>query len=730
MAEDEITQDSLDDLAQAALSTQAKYWLRELDEAKEFYQKWTSRARNIEDTYRDEGNAKDGEIGTAKKGVNGVNILYANTETMKGAVYADPPVPVCERRFPGDDPHTRVSCEVLERALTFTVQDGELHNLMKRIRLDYLLPGRGTARIHYEVQTDEDLDDYDADQEKANGSGGDESAGMGHNNPPEEMEIPSIIDQRVSWSRVAAEDYLDSPDATWEKTRWVAFKNTLTKKKAIKRFGAEVIAKTNAGASVLNLNKEDENRSLTAQELEKIKSHAKRYEVWEIWDKARRLVWWISPGNKEQPLDCQPDPYGLHEFFPCPKPAIAVNSNATKVPLPLFWLYQDQANEINRLTKRIYGIVDAIRANGVYAGEHEDEINQIFTAENKLIGIKDFAAWMDKGGIQKLIDWMPVKEMSDTVTALYAAREKAKEELFEVSGMADIIRGQSDPKETLGAQRIKSQFATIRLEDHQQNIADFAQDMIALAGEIIAENYEPEILARITGMEMPMNDEEKQMQALRVQMQAYQAAQGQEGVTPQQIDQAIAPQIEEIMSQVTWADVLGILRDDSLRRYTVRVETNSTIKMDREQDRKERVEAIEAVSMAIAQFGPVVMSGQMPFDLFKELILFLIRGFDGAREVEAMLDEWNQPQPPQQEQAPDPAQAAKIREEGAMQREAMKQSAQAEENERQRAFEAVENEKDRKIKVLGEAVSAAQAIDKGRADRAASRQSMRSGNGA
>jgi hypothetical protein len=60
--------------------------------------------------------------------------------------------------------------------------------------------------------------------------------------------------------------------------------------------------------------------------------------------------------------------------------------------------------------------------------------------------------------------------------SLYEAREKVKQDLYDITGIADIIRGVSDPSETMGAQQIKSNFATLRIGDHQRAVQEFARE--------------------------------------------------------------------------------------------------------------------------------------------------------------------------------------------------------------------------------------------------------------
>lgn len=746
MQDQQAAEVELIELEQADEKTQRAYWLREIDASLEHFSRWRKMGKAVEQRYRAQESEEAAQLDFVQgsdRQVKGFNILYSNTETMRGAIYANPPKPVVERRFPGDDKIAQIACEVLERALVFTADDQDLHAVMKEGRMDYLLPGRFGARVFYEIDTDEELDGFDGEDagNKSTGVANPKTAAIaGAKAMQEQVQPPQILDQRVAFARTPIDDYLESVDKGWKTTRWTGYRSLMSRKALIKRFGKEKALKTQLSTSLLP--KDDKNENEIERGLEMISATWKRAVVWEIWDKARRMVWWVSEGY-EGILDCIDDPLGLRNFFPSPKPAMAVASNETKVPLPLFWLYQDQAAEVDRLTQRIYSIVDAIRANGLFAGEHKDELRKLFTANNELIGIEDFQALMDKGGLAKLIEWLPIREMSEVVRTLYEAREQAKAELFEISGMADIIRGASDPRETLGAQKIKGQFATIRLEDHQENMVRMAHDLLELAAEIICEHYEPETLARITNIKLPRNKEELQIEALRLEvttmqqmqaaMQDPQAMQQDPAAMQQQIEQAQAQlqeQISEIMAQPTWDDVIGILRSDELRRYVVRVETDSTIKVDQERERQERIEAIRAAAEVISVFGPMVQAGAMPFDLFKGLVLFLVRGMPGAREIEAMLDEWKTPPSPPQE-APDASpEVAAMQEDAATQREAMKLQANSAEAERTRQFQAVEAEKDRKMQLLSETLKAADGIRKNAEQRRASQMKMRQGNGA
>ena len=73
------------------------YWIGCLDDAERAEQNWRSRARDIIQIYRNDGNiAKKGRAGD---GPVSFNILFANTEVMLPAIYTKPPQPVVRSRF-------------------------------------------------------------------------------------------------------------------------------------------------------------------------------------------------------------------------------------------------------------------------------------------------------------------------------------------------------------------------------------------------------------------------------------------------------------------------------------------------------------------------------------------------------------------------------------------------------------------------------------------------------
>ncbi len=98
------------------------------------------------------------------------------------------------------------------------------------------------------------------------------------------------------------------------------------------------------------------------------------------------------------------------------------------------------------------------------------------------------------------MSFLPIKEVAEVVMHLFEARDKIKNDLYEITGLSDILRGQADPRETATAIKTKGRWGSLRLQDRQAEIARFCRDIIRMMGEIIAEHYPDETLIEVSGI--------------------------------------------------------------------------------------------------------------------------------------------------------------------------------------------------------------------------------------
>ncbi len=453
-----------------------RFWLQQLRLAEREDRQWIKRGRKIVKRYRDE------RALTGKQGAR-FNILWANVETLKPILYGRTPKPDVERRHKNNDATARVGAEILERALAYEDDLDEFSEVMEAVVEDRLLPGRGVARVYYEAEFGDPEEDPDGEPDEETG---------------DRPTFRPVTSERAPVRYVFWEDYRESPARNHKEVWWKAYRTYMTRDELKARFGAKTGAAVTLDYSPKGIGED----GLDGPQADAFK----KAEVWEIWDGKKHEAVWIAKSYKDKPLDTKDDPLQLPGFFPSPRPLSATTTNETLVPVADFAEYQDQAVELDILTARIDKLQSALKVAGIYPGSEKATITQLVdeSAENKLIPVENWAAFMDKGGLSNMIVWLPIEQIAKVLISLYEARDKVLQTLYQITGMADILRGETNPNETLGAQQLKSQFATRRISKAQKSVARFARDLMRLRGFVIATHFSHETLAEMTGLPEPL----------------------------------------------------------------------------------------------------------------------------------------------------------------------------------------------------------------------------------
>jgi hypothetical protein len=74
-------------------------------------------------------------------------------------------------------------------------------------------------------------------------------------------------------------------------------------------------------------------------------------DVYEIWDKERQLVFWVTD-NLEVPLDVQEDTMQFDGFFPTPLPPLGRFDTANTIPVCDYQLVRGKYDELDELNQR------------------------------------------------------------------------------------------------------------------------------------------------------------------------------------------------------------------------------------------------------------------------------------------------------------------------------------------------------------------------------------------
>jgi len=631
-------------------------WYNCIAQYERTFKEWEGRADKIVKRYRDDQRSRNNP--NAK-----FNILWSNVQTITPAVFARLPRPDVSRRFRDNDPIGRVASMMLERALEYEIEHyGDYASAMKQAVQDRLLGGRGTSWVRYEphivgemnneaegapddgYQITEDIDEA-------------ETEGGIHRENQERIEYECAPVDYVHWR-----DFGLTVARTWEEVTAVWRKVYMGRPALVERFGEEL------GGQIPLDTKPESSKTFA----EKMGEGSHEAVIYEIWDKTTGQVLWLSK-SMGKILDVRDDPLQLENFWPCPKPMFSTLTTDSLVPVPDFVLYQDQARQLDTLADRIDGFIQALKVRGVYDAS-EPSLARLFSEgeNNALLPVKNYAAFSEKGGIVGAINLVDIKPIAEGLNMAYQAMEQVKGQIYEIMGIADIQRGQTDPNETLGAQIIKSNNASGRLKTMQHDVVNFATALLQIKAQIICQHFTDDTIVKISG-----------------------AAQ----LSPQ--DQALIPQ------------ALQLLKNEPAKNFRIEVTSDSMIYQDEQQEKADRVEFLKAVSSFMQTALPVATSSPELTPLLMEMLKFGVTAFKAGKGMEGLIDETadkfrqqakqleGQPKPltPEQqkmqmqmqvEQAKIQAQQAKAQQD--MQLEQQKMSMQMELEKAKQEYQAQENQ--------------------------------------
>ncbi len=561
---------------------EASRWIDEWDLARTESKEFRDDAKRLLDIYRDE-NSQMNHLSNAF-GEGSYNIFWSNVNVLKPALYSRIPKPQVERRYKDKDPVGRVASQLLERALQYSITEYDFNESMFDSRDDWLIVGRGQAWVRYKptITTEEELQD-DGSMEVVN----------------EELVYEEVACDHIHWS-----DFEHSPARCWSEVRWVAKRTYLTRDELIERFGkvGKKVPLTHTPKGIVGRDEEEFTPDLF-----------KKGVVVELWHKPTREVIWFSPDFGETVLDKKEDPLGLSDFFPCPKPLYATITTDSLNATADYKMYQHQAKQLDRLNSQRAILIRSLKAAGVYDAQF-DEIKRILEEgiDNQLIPVQDWPRFLESGGFPGVVQFMPLDDLVKLLEQIDASIEVTKQQLFEITGMSDLIRGVSAPHETATAQQIKGQFATLRLSDRQRDIQRFARDLIALKGEIISEKFEPQTIALMTGAYTTTNPETGEQTQVIIDSDT--------GV------------------EVNFDEAIELLRSDPLRSFRISIETDSTLAIDEGINKQNRMEFLQHATNYVAQMEGVIQRTPQFTEVVGEMLLFAVRTFKAGRDLETAIE--------------------------------------------------------------------------------------------
>jgi hypothetical protein len=565
----------------------ARRWSVEFKAARNELERWWTTAEKIVKRF------KGDKQGSSKRRDKRLNLLTSNIQTLRAMLYGKTPQVSVERRFQdSQDDLARVAGSILERMLNSDIEkpSDSYATAIQNALDDRLLVGLGNAKVRYAPKFEE--------QEAMPALHMHPITGKLSNEPfkdliwDEPTEVaPAVPAQQVKSYECVETDYLYWKDQLWSPCRtehdkrWHAFKTAMSRKELVDRFGE-------IGKLVpLNTKRDNKRGSLDQSSADPWS----RSDVWEIWDKDSKRVSWYVEGF-DRVLDQQDDPLGIDHFFPFPTPLYANLTTSGLIPVPDFQLAEDLYDKVDELETRISFLVKAIKVAGVYDSSAKG-IQRLLeeASENQLIPVDNWAMFAEKGGIKGLTDWLPLETIVAALDKLTAQQDRAIAQLFQVTGMSDIMRGEANQQATATEQAIKAKFASIRVQSLQDEFARFASELQEIKAQIICAHYDPQTILDCSNVMM----------------------------TP---DAPMAIQAVQFLKENHW-------------QYRIKVKPESVSLTDYAALKQERSEVIQTIAGYVQAVMPLAAQNPAFAPMTIALLQWLVAGVRGGSEVESILDQ-------------------------------------------------------------------------------------------
>jgi len=555
------------------------------------------------------------------------------------------PIPVL-KDTQGDDPYGRTACVVGERLTRGILKTFEALPEFSSANDDFLVTNFGWGRVFYrneECVEDEKIRLQVVEPPPMEPQMGPDGQPMQQQQqmPPifvtpdgEQVENPlqdefgpyilsgqevTIDNEEVYFEAGLYSGLYVDPDVTkWNKVTRLAFEYQYSYREFKQKFGQAALDK------------------LARTDIEEHRT-GKPIICFEYHDKFLREVRWFAENSEDffQPLgmpEADPDDiqeveaggydnsdlYGLSGFFPCAEPLVINQSTKDFWPTPEYFQVADILDDIHSIVGRMVLLTKAIRVRFLFDSSVKELSGLIGeTGEGGGLGVPNLeqALMNGKGSLVNLVAYFPVEEMIKGLQNMYTAFEQRLNMFYQVTGLSDLIRGQtSDVEKTYGERQLEGKFALNRIEPYQRKIQEWIKDNYQLLMEMALKMFSDKTL-----------------------------------------DEYITPQTLDDEDKQRYVQALELLRSNKRRRFRVDFETDSTIAINQEWKRKQAIDLANVLTKAmestakVAETQPELAATEL--SVLKHLMgefsdgkLFVDEIQDSIQQV---IDRVSQPKPPE-----------------------------------------------------------------------------------
>lgn len=508
-------------------------WRDLLDDALQCRKSFLDKAREAEKYYRCELNKEKNAH---------LHLMWSDTQILIPTLLSRVPKPEIRRKRNTSDPVGVLSCIINEQVVYNQVDGWSFPSELRHAVLNYIYAGLGQLWCQYYPTFDEQ--------------------GL-------------ITFEKITPEFVSFQDFLLEPVRRWEECTWVGRRLLITPKVAKER-GWEV----------------DYDATSKGEKGDKYSQKRDRACVWEIWSRDTRERLFMQESGKI--LEKGEFPFQVEGDFPCPKPLFGTYTPSDIYPIPDREYVKEQQAEIDALTQGGFSLMQVLGVKGAYNASVSQLADIVTFKGNKLVPVRDWEGLQETGGLKSAVEFFPMEEITKTLNNTLEARERVKADYREITGMADIIRGNSSPYETASAQQEKSNFAVLRIADRQKDVQRFIADTYRIVADMAFDLFSDETIASIVDA--------------------------------------------DIVQHPNFAEALQLLRDDKSRGYILEIESEATLAINMSKERAETTEFTNAVGQFLGQVLPIARDMPEFAQVLGEILKNIFRKYSGGRKQELAIE--------------------------------------------------------------------------------------------
>lgn len=512
-------------------------WLEHIAQAEKREKDWLDDAEAAETAYL----CGRGHDKAAPEDVPDFNILHSNVETIVPSIYNSTPVPDIRPRHNNTDPQGKAVSDVFERTISMQIDDNALDGEIEKSAQDAFMAGRGIVRVKFDADIGED--------------------GV-------------VSGERLEYEVVSWRDYREGPAKRWKDVPWVAFRHCISQ-------------------ADLKAMEDDEIRAAYTKdpEYKAPEDDEKDVDVWEIWCKETGRVYFVVKDSAKV-ITIKDDPLGLTGFFPMAAPVHPIIGTGMRTPVCPYRVYKTLADELDKVTRRINGIVSGLKVRGLVATNAEDLEELAAADDNTLVPVSGLEGIVNSGGLDAAIVWWPIDKAIQVLRELYIQRDQTKAAIYEITGISDIIRGHGAASETATAQQIKTEWGALRVKKMQRLIERQVRNLFVISAEIISLHFTPQTLQKASGVQ----------------------------ITP---------------------DMMTLIQQP-FDHYRIDVESDSTVRADLTRGRGEMAEFLQGTAQFFSAVAPIIGQAPQAAGPVAEMYSSFARQFNLGKQAEDALEQFIQ----------------------------------------------------------------------------------------